>query len=157
MDLVARAYSSPDAQKLIAELQQEYVVRYGGPDATPTDPAEFEPPLGAFLVGYLDGTPVACAGWRSHNGDEPGFRDGDAELKRMYVSAEVRGRGLSRQLLAAIEHSATAAGRRRIVLETADQQPEAVNLYTSAGYQPIPGFGLYVDEPGSHYFGRELA
>ncbi|MFB8277107.1 GNAT family N-acetyltransferase [Nocardia colli] len=157
MDLVARAYSSPDAQKLIAELQQEYVVRYGGPDATPTDPAEFEPPLGAFLVGYLDGTPVACAGWRSHNSDEPGFRDGDAELKRMYVSAQVRGRGLARQLLAAIEHNAATAGRRRIVLETADKQPEALNLYTSAGYQPIPGFGIYLGEPESHYFARELS
>ncbi|MFD6162254.1 GNAT family N-acetyltransferase [Nocardia sp. NPDC060256] len=156
MDLVARAYNSPDAQKLIAELQQEYVMRYGSGDATPTDPAEFEPPLGAFLVGYLDGTPVACAGWRAHDGHEPGFRDGDAELKRMYVSVEVRGRGLSRQLLAAVEQSATTAGRRRIVLETANMQPEAINLYTSADYLPIPGFGLYLGEPGSRYFGRDL-
>lgn len=156
MDLVARAYSSPDAQKLIAELQQEYVARYGGPDETPTVPAEFEPPLGTFLVGYLDGIPVACAGWRSHDGGEPGFRDGDAELKRMYVSEEVRGRGLGRKLLAAIEQSATAAGRRRVVLETADMQPEAINLYTSADYLPIPGFGLYLDQAVSHYFGREL-
>ncbi|WP_433662945.1 GNAT family N-acetyltransferase [Nocardia sp. CA-128927] len=156
MDLVARAYGSPDAQKLIAEVQQEYVVRYGGPDATPTDPAQFEPPLGTFLVGYLDGVPVACAGWRSHDSDEPGFRDGDAELKRMYVSVEVRGRGLARQLLAAIEQSAVAAGRRRMVLETADMQPEAIGLYVSSGYLAIPGFGLYLDEPGSHYFGRGL-
>lgn len=156
MDLVARAYSSPDAQKLIAGLQQTYVARYGGPDATPTDPAEFEPPLGSFLVGYLDGIPVACAGWRSHNGDEPGFRDGDAELKRMYVSEEVRGRGLARKLLAAIEENATAAGRRRVVLETANMQAEAINLYTSADYLPIPGFGLYLGQSVSRYFGREL-
>ncbi|MFI6998887.1 GNAT family N-acetyltransferase [Nocardia sp. NPDC050175] len=156
MDLVARAYDSPDAQKLIAEVQQEYVTRYGEPDVTPTDPAEFEPPRGTFLVGYLDGIPVACAGWRAHDSDEPDFRDGDAELKRMYVVVEARRRGLSRLLLAAVEQSAVAAGRRRMILETAALQPESIALYISAGYQTIPGFGIYQDEPVSRYFGRDL-
>ncbi|WP_280393528.1 GNAT family N-acetyltransferase [Nocardia brasiliensis] len=157
MELVARAYDSPDARKLIAEVQQEYVVRYGGPDESPTDPGEFAPPLGAFLIGYVEGIAVACAGWRAHEGDEPDFRDGDAELKRMYVAPEVRGRGLARQLLAAIEHSAAAAGRRRIVLETGTRQPEAIALYTSAGYHPIPGFGRYREESGSRHYARDLS
>ncbi|PXX60236.1 acetyltransferase (GNAT) family protein [Nocardia tenerifensis] len=156
MDLVARAYDSADAQQLIAEVQQEYVTRYGEPDATPTDPVEFQPPLGEFLVGYLNETPVACAGWRAHDGDEPDFLDGDAELKRMYVAPAARGRGLSRQLLAAVERSAAAAGRRRMVLETGTMQPEAIALYLSSGYLPIPGFGLYREEPGSRYFARDL-
>ncbi|MFI6165201.1 GNAT family N-acetyltransferase [Nocardia sp. NPDC051052] len=156
MDLVARTYGSPDAQKLIAEVQQEYVARYGGTDATPTDPAEFEPPRGTFLVGYLDGVPVACAGWRAHDGDEPDFRDGDAELKRMYVVVEARRRGLARKLLAAVEQSAAAAGRRRMILETGALQPESIALYISAGYLTIPAFGVYKGEPESRYLGRDL-
>lgn len=156
MELVVRAYDSPDARKLIAEVQQEYVVRYGGPDESPTDPAQFAPPLGAFLVGYVDGTAVACAGWRARDGADPEFRDGDAELERMYVAPQVRGRGLARLLLAAIEDSARAAGRRRMVLETGTRQPEAIALYHSAGYQPIPAFGLYRDASGSRHYARDL-
>src|SRR5262245_39971884 len=54
------AYDHPDACLLIDEVQQEYVVRYGGVDGTLVDPAEFSPPTGLFLVGYLDGDPVTC-------------------------------------------------------------------------------------------------
>jgi hypothetical protein len=41
MDIRVVAYDHPDAAKLIAEVQQEYVVRYGDPDVTPVDPADF--------------------------------------------------------------------------------------------------------------------
>ena len=59
MQIVVTAFDNPDAVKLIAEVQQEYVVRYGGEDGTPVDPAEFAPPRGLFLVAYVDGTPAA--------------------------------------------------------------------------------------------------
>ncbi|MFI0445161.1 GNAT family N-acetyltransferase [Actinomadura sp. 6N118] len=87
MELVACTYDDPLAVKLIAEVQQEYVLRYGSEDETPTDPAEFRAPLGHFVLGLLDGDPVACGGWRAHDSADPGFRDGDAEIKRMYVSS----------------------------------------------------------------------
>jgi GNAT superfamily N-acetyltransferase len=157
LELRERLYDSPDAVKLVAEVQQEYVARYGDEDATPTDPAEFAPPLGRFLVGYLDGVPVACGGWRAHDGDEPDFLDGDAEMKRMYVVSCARGRGFARQVLAALEESALAAGRRRMVLETGTAQPEAIALYTSSGYVPIPKFGHYRCADGSRCFGKPLA
>jgi hypothetical protein len=64
-------YGHPDAMHLIAEVQAEYVVRYGGPDKTPLDPLMFAPPLGSFYVGYLplDGAerPVATGAWRVHD------------------------------------------------------------------------------------------
>jgi hypothetical protein len=62
----AVSYDSADAIALIKEVQGEYMLRYGGPDKTPVDPAEFAPPKGLFLVGYLDEKGVACGGWRSH-------------------------------------------------------------------------------------------
>jgi GNAT superfamily N-acetyltransferase len=149
------AFDHTDAVRLIAEVQQEYVRRYGGPDGTPVDPTEFAPPLGHFLVGYLDGIAVACGGWRGHEGHEVDFRDGDAELKRMYVVPQARGRGLARALLAELDRSAATAGRRRIVLETGTKQPEAIELYKSSGYIEIPKFGLYRCEPNSRCFGKE--
>lgn len=146
----------PDAEYLIAELQQEYVHRYGGEDATPTDPADFAPPRGLFMVGHLDGVPVVCGGWRAHDGDEPFFMDGDAEIKRMYVTPRARGRGLARVLLAELERTAAEAGRVRMVLETGRAQPEAVALYLSSGYTEIVKFGVYRDRPNCLCYGKLL-
>jgi len=156
MELVVCGYDDPVARKLVAEVQQEYVARYGSQDETPTDPADFTAPLGHFVVGRLDGDPVACGGWRGHDG-EPKFRDGDAELKRMYVVKRARGRGLARVLLAELERSALERGRRRMVLETGTNQPEAIQLYTSSGYVAIPKFGFYACTETSRCYGKELA
>ncbi|PWI42206.1 GNAT family N-acetyltransferase [Streptomyces sp. ICBB 8177] len=150
-------YDHPDAVLLTTRVQQEYVERYGDPDATPVNPGDFEPPRGLFLVAYLDGVPVATGGWRAQDASPEGHEDGDAELKRMYVVPEARGRGLARRVLAALEDSAAAAGRSRMVLETGTRQPEAIALYTSCGYAPITKFGLYRDDPLSRCFGVELA
>jgi len=150
------AFDHPDAQKLIAEVQQEYVRRYGGPDDTPVDPDEFAPPLGTFVVSYLDGDAIGCGGWRAHDGDEPDFADGDAEIKRMYVVPSARGRGLSREVLAELERSAVAAGRRRMVLETGTRQPEAIDLYATSGYTEITTFGEHRCSSYSRCFGKIL-
>ena len=149
-------YHDPDAAKLVAEVQQHYVRRYGGQDDTPVDPAEFAPPLGLFLVGYLDQVPVACGGWRAHDTPEPHFLDGDAEVKRMYVVPSVRRRGYARLLLAELERTAAERGRRRTVLETGLKQPEAIALYTANGYTAIPKFGLYRCSETSRCYGKVL-
>jgi GNAT superfamily N-acetyltransferase len=156
VELRTRTLDHPDAFRLIAALQQEYVRRYGGDDATPIDISGFAAPRGIFIVGYLDGTAMACGGWRSHD-PGPQFAAGDAEVKRMYVAPEARGRGLSRVLLVELERRALAAGRRRLVLETGILQPEAIGLYTSSGYSEIPRFGVYRDDPRSRCFGKLLA
>ncbi|MGW0228656.1 GNAT family N-acetyltransferase [Actinopolymorpha singaporensis] len=155
MELRTVGFDHPDAQTLTEQVQQEYVVRYGGIDRSPIDPREFDPPTGLFLVGYLDGRPVGCAGWRT-----PPYTllwPGDAEVKRMYVAPEARGRGLARRMLAALERDAAAAGKTRMVLETGLGQPEAITLYLSAGYAPIPSFGLHRDSPGNRCYARSLA
>lgn len=145
------AYDHPDAATLIAEVQQEYVVRYGGEDGSPVDPAEFAEPKGLFLVGYADGgpMPLACGGWRSHGTD--------AEIKRMYVRSFARRGGLARQMLAELERSAAAAGHERMILETGQMQPEAIALYRSVGYGDIAAFGHYAEAPLSVHLGKPLA
>ncbi len=146
MDIRTVPFDHPDAVKLIDAIQQEYVTRYGDPDVTPVDPAEFAPPVGLFLVGYVDGVPAVCGGWRAHDVAEPPLFSGDAELKRLYVVPTLRGRGLARTMLAELERSATEAGRTRMVLETGTKQPEAIALYRSSGYEDMPGFGVYAGD-----------
>jgi GNAT superfamily N-acetyltransferase len=151
-------YDDPDAVKLDDLVQLEYVQRYGDGDLTPMDAAHFEPPRGLYLLVYdPDGTPVASGGWRAQDTSPEGFRDGDAEIKRMFVVPEARGRGLARRLLAELEQSAARAGRLRMVLETGLKQPEAIALYTSSGYRPVAGFGYYRHTALSVCLGKPLS
>jgi GNAT superfamily N-acetyltransferase len=145
----------PDAQLLVEAVQEEYVVRYGGRDESPIDPRDFEDPLGRFFVGYLDGVPVATGAWRRSSVRALGV-EVTAEVKRMYVVPAAQRRGLARQMLAHLEATAADAGIEALVLETGIAQPEAIALYESSGYVPIPGFGHYRDSDLSRCFGRVL-
>ncbi|GHH80136.1 N-acetyltransferase [Streptomyces sulfonofaciens] len=159
MNICRVSFAHPDAVKLNDRVQLEYAERYeeGDGDVTPLDTAMFEPPRGLYLIGYDDrGVPVATGGWRAQDEDEMGYVDGDAEIKRMYVVPEARGRGLSRLVLAALEADARAAGRVRMVLETGIKQPEAIGLYVSSGYEECVKFGHYRHDPLSRCYAKAL-
>lgn len=141
---------------LIDAVQAEYVVRYGGPDETPLDPLMFEPPAGSFFVGYVEGRPVATGAWRRTDVEALGARR-TAEVKRMYVAPPARGLGLARVMLAHLELDAQAHGAEALVLETGLRQPEAMALYESSGYEPVPAFGYYKDEPISRCYAKRLS
>ncbi len=150
----------PDAQSLIEAVQAEYVARYGGQDESPVDPADFEDPLGQFFVAYLcdaafDGAPVATGAWRRSSVKALGA-EVTAEVKRMYVVPAAQRRGLARRMLAHLEATAATAGIEAMELETGMKQPEAIALYLSSGYEPIPGFGYYCGSELSRCFGRRI-
>ncbi|MEV0317193.1 GNAT family N-acetyltransferase [Streptomyces sp. NPDC050658] len=159
MDLRPTPFDHPDAIKLNDRVQLEYAERYGDEgDVTPLDPAMFRPPNGLYLIAYDEnGTPLATGGWRAQDENDEGYADGDAELKRMYVTPEARGLGLARRILAALEDDARAAGRTRVVLETGTKQPEAISLYSSTGYTPaVEKFGLYRFDDLSRCYTKDL-
>ncbi|MFF3504209.1 GNAT family N-acetyltransferase [Streptomyces sp. NPDC003247] len=153
------SFDHPDAVKLNDEVQAEYHERYGdGGDATVLEPADFHPPRGVYFIAYDEQErPVATGGWRSQDENGEGNQDGDAELKRMFVIREMRGRGLARRILTALEEDAAAAGRRRMVLETGTEQPEAIALYTTSGYEPCTKFGYYRFHESSRCYAKPLA
>jgi GNAT superfamily N-acetyltransferase len=153
------AYHHADAQLLIMQVQQEYVRLYGGPDSAPVDHDEFRPPNGHFIVLYEAGRPVAMGGWRFSEGARAALNEPDrvVELKRMYVIPASRGQGHARTVLAHLEQTAAAAGAGLIVLETGAPQRDAVALYRSSGYAPIPAFGHYADSPLSIHLGKRLS
>ncbi|MET8943147.1 GNAT family N-acetyltransferase [Streptomyces sp. NPDC004542] len=158
MNMRRVSFDHPDAVRLNDAVQAEYHLRYGdGGDATALAPSDFEPPSGVYLIAYDEtGRPVATGGWRSRDANGEGNVDGDAELKRMYVVDGMRGRGLARRMLAALEEDARAAGRLRMVLETGTKQPEAIALYSSSGYEPCAKFGYYRHHEESRCFAKAL-
>src|SRR3954452_7254165 len=133
-------YDHPVAQDLIEQVQQEYVQRYGGRDAAVVEPAEFLPPAGLFLVAEIDGVPAGCGAWRA-------LPSGPAEIKRMYVTPSFRRRGLAQVIVAQLEAAAARAGHGAVVLNTGNEQPEAIALYERLGYRPVPGYGVYACAP----------
>ena len=151
-----RSITHPDALALVEEVQQEYVVRYGGRDETPLQPTEFDDPDGAFFVGYVGGRPATSGAWRRRTDVTALGSDRTAEVKRMYVTQEHRGEGLARRMLAHLERTAHEAGAEVMVLETGLAQPEAIALYVSSGYTAIPGFAHYKDAPDNRCFARSL-
>jgi putative acetyltransferase len=76
----------------------------------------------------------------------------------MYVSPGLRGRGLGRRLVDALEIEARALGARRLVLETGIRQAAALALYRAKGFDPIPLYGEYFLSPDTSIcLGKELA
>ena len=149
-------YEHPDVTALTSAAQEFYVTIYGGPDETPFTSADFSPPTGAFLVGYLDDQAVAMGGWRFRRPGVPRVAQRPAEIKRMFVREEVRGQGFARMVLAALEASATAAGADWMLLETGQPQIAAVGLYRSSGYVNVEPFGHYADSEMALSLGHPL-
>ncbi|MBA2561262.1 MAG: GNAT family N-acetyltransferase [Propionibacteriales bacterium] len=149
-------YDHPDGVALTARVQAYYEKIYGGPDTSHVDDHDFAPPRGAFFVGYAAGRPVVMGGWRWHPPVIDLPADRPAEIKRMYVVEDARGRGLARLLLQHLEQSARQAGADALVLETGQPQADAIGLYRSSGYADIPRFGHYAAEPDAVHLGKLL-
>lgn len=90
----------------------------------------------AFVL-YDGVLPVGCASFKH-------YAEGTAEVKRVFVREEYRGRGLSRQLMQAVEEKARQRGYHRLILETGKPMVSALKLYTNMGYRVIPNYGPYV-------------
>jgi GNAT superfamily N-acetyltransferase len=149
-----RPFTSEDAGYLLARADAYNAQLYGHADESVMHSREFDLDHGgAFLIVYRTGRPVACGGLRRAHPPAP---EGAAEVKRMFVVADERRRGLGRRLLEALESLASEAGYRQIVLDTGRKQDAAHGLYESCGYHRIPGFTIYRDVPGNRAYGKDL-
>lgn len=74
-------------------------------------PHHVQPGGGAFLIAYLDGVPFGCGAVRR-------IDETSAELKRMYVSPQVRGQGKGRAIVPTLERQAKQIGATTVVLQS---------------------------------------
>ena len=151
---IARAALTDSASRaLIEALNAELQALYPEPGANHfhVDPAEVSDGRGAFLVVVRAGIPVGCGAVRL-------IDDQTGELKRMYMAPSVRGTGLGRRLVEALEVEARALGARRLVLETGVRQLAALALYRATGFRPIPLYGEYCLSPDTSIcLGKDLS
>ena len=85
--------------------------------------------LGNFWVALEDDCVRGCIGLMY-------LGRGDFELRRMYVEAGARGRGLAQQLLDTLLGWAAANGVESIFLETNHRWHAAHHIYEKNGFQP---------------------
>jgi ribosomal protein S18 acetylase RimI-like enzyme len=145
------AVDEPAAHALLAEYFHSRDLGFVGGDYVtvfPT-PANFEPPVGVFLIVRLDGTDVGCGGIRRL---DAGSSERDAsqrlrfEVKHLWLQPQTRGKGLGRALLLELESRAIAFGADELVLDTNASLTAAAGLYRSTGFV---GIEPYNDNPNA--------
>ena len=110
------------------------------------------PPSGALLLVEVDGAAIGCGMMRR-------LGPGIAELQRIYVGPDGRGRGLGRALTLALIDAARATGAEIVRLDTGGPLVEAIGLYTALGFREVPAYhDAYPDlQPHLKFFELRLS
>ena len=111
-------------------------------------PGDYLPPSGGLLVA-LEGTDLlGCVAVRRFDAET-------AEMKRLFVAPNGRGRGLGGRLVDGIIGIARDIGYRAIRLDTLPTQQAAQRLYLLRGFAPIPPY-RHNPIPGSQFLEMSL-
>ena len=108
---------------------------------------------GVLFVGCRVGGELAACGAAKRMQDDDCY----AEIKRVFVLPEFRGRGLSRAIMRYLEAQLERDGIRLLRLETGVHQPAAIGLYRNLGYHEREPFGAYRPDPLSVFMEKRLA
>lgn len=112
-------------------------------------PGPYAPPLGELLLAKTGDHVLGCIALK------PLEPPGVAEIKRLYVRDQARGKGLARRLVEGILEIAAERGYGEIKLDTLPQMQAAIALYTSFGFKPVPAYGSH-PYPGLVTLGKKL-
>ena len=135
IDIVRTVEDNADFLSLVELLDAELRIRDGEEHGFY---AQFNKPvgLGGVVIAFDDGEPVGCGAFKR-------YEEGVAEIKRMYIKPESRGRRIAALVLRELESWAAELGFTKCILETGHKQPEAIALYKREGYSVIPNYGQY--------------
>ncbi|HZB14452.1 MAG TPA: GNAT family N-acetyltransferase [Chryseolinea sp.] len=126
----------PNFQILVDALDKDLWARY------PAIQQNFTPfnkidATACVVVAYDESYPVGCGCFRPMDGEHA------IEIKRMYVKPESRGLGIAKLILSELEEWGKEEGFTQVKLETGNNQPEALAVYTRAQYEIIPNYPPY--------------
>lgn len=129
--------SNQDFIELVKNLDAELAIRDGDDHAFY---AQFNTMgyLKHSLVAYENDTPLGCGALKEISPDT-------VEIKRIYTTTQSRGKGIATIVMAELEKWAAELSYKKCILETGQNQPEAINMYHKLGYHRIPNYGQYSD------------
>jgi len=101
------------------------------------------------IMAYENNKPIGCGAIAEYDLNT-------MEIKRMYVSPEVRGKRIGTNILSELENWAKELGRSKCILFTGSNQPEASRLYGRMGYRQIQKYGKLAEIADSLCFAKEI-
>jgi GNAT superfamily N-acetyltransferase len=134
--IVKTTSENPDFVNLISALDKSLWERYPElkSDYWGNNILEINPNV---VILYLEEKAVGCGCFKKYDKNT-------IEIKRMFVSPEVRGMGLAQTILLELEAWAHDLGYSFSVLETLYKQKEAIALYQKTGYAIVENYEPYV-------------
>jgi GNAT superfamily N-acetyltransferase len=147
--IAAESPDTADARMLIAELEAALEPLYPTASRHGYSVEKLLREKVPFFVIRQDGEPAGCGGLQL-------FGTEYAEIKRMYVRPAFRGLGHGKLLLEHLAAYAREYGIGLLRLETGIHQIEAIGLYERMGFQPIPPFGPYSEDPLSRFYEKRI-
>ncbi len=101
------------------------------------------------IVVYDNDIPIGCAAFKEYDAE-------CAEVKRVFIKADYRGRGISKKLMELLEESAREQSYHYLILESGEPLVAAMSLYRKIGYKVILNYGQYEDMPDSICMRKKL-
>ncbi|MEJ0075916.1 MAG: GNAT family N-acetyltransferase [Alphaproteobacteria bacterium] len=141
--------AQPDVLRLIEALDAQMTALYPPESNHLLDIAALSDPAVSFLVVREDGEAIGCGAILN---DPRGW----GEVKRMVVRPDRRGRGIGRQVLAALEAVVRDRGLPLLRLETGLHNTDALALYRRSGFVACAPFGDYKPDPLSVFMEKRI-
>ena len=141
INLVRTNSDNADFRELVALLDADLAVRDGDEHSFYAQFNKVDA-IRHVVVAYEGETAVGCGAFKE-------YEAATAEIKRMFVRENVRGRGIAGEILAELETWAKELDYSQCILETGVKQPEAIRLYQKSGYEKISSYGQYLNVANS--------
>lgn len=148
--MILKRTSSDDAdfRQLVAQLD-EYLAKTDGDEHAYFAQFNGLDKIANVVVVYDDDEAIGCGAFKS-------YTDSVAEIKRMFVRPDHRGKRIGALVLAELESWARELGYAECILETGRRQQPAVCLYQNSGYEIIPNYDQYAGVDSSVCMKKEI-
>lgn len=141
INLLRTDSDNADFRELVRLLDADLAIRDGAEHAFYAQFNKIDK-IRHVVVAYENEKAIGCGAFKEYEPET-------AEIKRMYVREENRGRGIAGEILAELENWAKETNFSTCILETGKKQPEAIRLYEKNGYEKIPSYGQYLNVENS--------
>jgi len=141
-----------DVRDLI-RLSDEHLAKLYPPESNHLESSDDLSRLNVLMLGaFNDGTLVGIGAVKILVEDVA-----YGEIKRVFVTPEFRGQGISKLIMAELERRLTENQIGISRLETGIAQPEAIGLYKGLGYVERSPFGAYQPDPLSMFMEKKIS
>lgn len=142
---------SAEVQALIARSDAFYIGLYP-PESNHLEGYHSLKLDNVMFVGYrFESDLIACGAAKTLTDDGV-----YAEIKRVFVDEQHRGKGLSVKIMQFLETELVKKGVATFRLETGRKQPQAISLYRKLGYTERGPYGGYKPDPVSVFMEKRV-